>query len=383
MFQNTVFIKIKGKNIERFLKRLINNNIELLSINYINYKEIIVEVKKEDYEKILDIKTVYEVNLLGIKGIDLIKQKILKKRYIIFSLICSFLLFYFLCNTIFSIEVIHNNKELRNIILNELEDSNIKKYKQKVSYDKLQTIKENILEKYKDKIEWLEIEEVGTKYIIKVEERIINQKEETYQKRNIVAKKDSLIIRIDAKSGEVIKNKNDYVKKGDTIISGDIYLYENIKNSIMADGNIYGEVWYKATVEYPLNYHEEVYTGRVKKVFKISFLNFKISLFDFHPYKEKNIKENVLIKHLFLPIKLSIDEEREKKVKNEKLTKNEAIKKAINIAKDKMNAKLKEKEYIIDVKKLKVEENYSKIIIDLFFSVCEDITDYKEITEIE
>ena len=66
--------KIKGKNIERFLKRLINNNIELLSINYINYKEIIIEVKKEDYEKILDIKTVYEVNLLGIKGIDLIKQ---------------------------------------------------------------------------------------------------------------------------------------------------------------------------------------------------------------------------------------------------------------------------------------------------------------------
>ena len=46
-----------------------------------------------------------------------------------------------------------------------------------------------------------------------------------------------------------------------------------------------------------------------------------------------------------------------------------------------INKKLREKEYIIDVKKLKVHENNSKIVLELFINVCEDITQYSEITE--
>ena len=42
-----------------------------------------------------------------------------------------------------------------------------------------------------------------------------------------------------------------------------------------------------------------------------------------------------------------------------------------------MKSKLNEKEYIIDTKKQKVEENNSKIILEVFFSVYEDITDYQ------
>ena len=34
-FKNKLKIKVKGKNIERFIKRLITNNIELLKIDYI------------------------------------------------------------------------------------------------------------------------------------------------------------------------------------------------------------------------------------------------------------------------------------------------------------------------------------------------------------
>ena len=43
---------------------------------------------------------------------------------------------------------------------------------------------------------------------------------------------------------------------------------------------------------------------------------------------------------------------------------------------DKIKSKLNDNEYIIDTKKLKVETNNSKIILELFVSVCEDITDY-------
>ena len=44
-----------------------------------------------------------------------------------------------------------------------------------------------------------------------------------------------------------------------------------------------------------------------------------------------------------------------------------------------MKSKLNDNEYIIDYKRLNVDENNSKIVLELFFSVCEDITDTQKI----
>ena len=48
---------------------------------------------------------------------------------------------------------------------------------------------------------------------------------------------------------------------------------------------------------------------------------------------------------------------------------------------DEIEKDLNEKEYIIDIKKLKVSENNSKIKVDFFVSVYKDITEVLEIVE--
>ena len=80
MFQNTIYLKVKGKNIERFLKRLNKSEIELLKIEKIKYNELNIEIKKDDFKKINDIKTIYEIEIIGIHGLDYIKEQIIKKR---------------------------------------------------------------------------------------------------------------------------------------------------------------------------------------------------------------------------------------------------------------------------------------------------------------
>ena len=57
----------------------------------------------------------------------------------------------------------------------------------------------------------------------------------------------------------------------------------------------------------------------------------------------------------------------------------EALKKATEKAINKIKKQLKKDEYIINYKQLKVDENNSTIEVEVFFSVCEDITDSKEI----
>lgn len=380
--ENTITVRVKGKNIERFIKRIVKLKIDLLKINYIKYNEVLIRIKKEDFERLEEVKTIYEVDVLEIHGIDKLKNILFQNRYVILSLLLGLILLLYLCNTCFSVEVIHNDEEIRNLLLEELSEKGIKKYHTKKNYQQLQKIKKEILEKYKEKIEWLEIENVGTKYIVRVEERIITKEDKTYQKRDIVAKKDALILFVEAKQGEIVVPKNTYVKKGDTIITGDIKLYDTSKNRIMAEGEVYGEVWYKVTIEYPFSYKEERITGKKKTVLAVQFLHKQFDLFNFHPFQNKKIEEKVLLEHSFLPIKFVIQKQKELDVIEENLNEKQAINKAIEEAKEKIQSKLKEKEYIIDTKKLKVEKNNSKIVLEVFFSVCENITDYKELTEI-
>ena len=48
MFENTIKVQVIGKNIERFIQRLHKEKIELLQIDYINYKEIVIKIYKKD-----------------------------------------------------------------------------------------------------------------------------------------------------------------------------------------------------------------------------------------------------------------------------------------------------------------------------------------------
>ena len=158
----------------------------------------------------------------------------------------------------------------------QLKNNGINLYKFKKSYIEINKIKKNILSKYINEIEWIEIENIGTKYIIRYEPRIINEKKDNNTLRNIIAKKSAVIKDMYISSGEVVKSKNTYVKKGDVIVSGYISLNDNIKDTISSEGKVYGECWYNVTVTYPYRYYEEIVTGNSKKIFVIKFLNKEI-----------------------------------------------------------------------------------------------------------
>lgn len=379
MFENTIKIHVTGKNIERFIQRLYNEKIELLNIKYINYKEIEIKINKNDLEHINKIKTIYEIEITELLGINKLKYLIKKNIHLIISILISFIIIIFLSNVIFKVEVIHSSKELRELIINELEEKGIKEKSLVKNYNQIQNIKKEILEKYKDKIEWLEIERSGVKYIVRVEERIITEQNSENTPSNIVAKKDAIIKDIDAIKGEVVKNINDYVKKGDTIITGEIKLYEELKNNVSAKGNVYGEVWYQASIEYPMNYYEEKTTGKNKKILSITLLNKRLELFSFHKFETKKIKEQIIYQNKLIPFKIAKEYQEETIIIDEQLSEEEAFNKAIQKVEEKINSNLKGKEKILNIKCLKKEIKDSTIILDLFISVLEDITEVKNI----
>ena len=379
-FIDKVNLKITGINIERFIKRLKNNNIEILYLKNIK-KGIIIKIYKKDYEKVLKLKTIYEIDVIGYNGLISIKNKIINNRFIIFSILICFVFLYLLTSLIFKIDIITNDKKMEEKIRNELEKNGISLYKFKKDYNKLQQIKLNIISKFRNEIEWIEIENIGTKYIIRYEPRIINTKKESNEYRNIIAKKDSVINDMYVLSGQIIKSKNTYVKKGDVIVSGYIYMNENIKDTVRSEGIIYGECWYNVTVTYPYKYYEEKETGNSKNIFVIKLINKDIELFNFNKYKYKKINNKTIIKNNLLPLKLVYQNQKEIEIINENNNEENVIKKAIEYSNKKINSKLKKGEYIKKYKVLSKDYNEDSITLNIFYSVIENITDYQNIEE--
>ena len=188
----------------------------------------------------------------------------------------------------------------------------------------------------KDILEWIEIEESGTKYIIKLVERKKETEVKEYTYQSITSSKNAIIKSINAYSGEKIKNINDYVKKGETVISGILIKPNNTNIYTKAKGKILGEVWYKIDIEYPFYYQEEKVTGKSKEIISIQFLNKEIPLFPYKKYKQFRTEWNTILENNIIPLKIVKKKLYEVNIKEEIYTTEEVISKAIEASKKKI-----------------------------------------------
>lgn len=380
--RSTVVLKITGKNIDRFIHKLIMNKIELLTVVPVNHKEVRITIYKEDQKKVVEQKTIYDVSVVGTHGLLKIKKMIAFHKIFLFFMGIGLLILLLLSMVISKVEVVHTNHEIRDLLYEELSSYGIKKNHFRKSYFKIQKIKKKIVEEHQDKIEWLEIVTIGTKYVVRVEVRKLSLPEKEKELEDVIAKKSAILKRIESKNGVIVKNVNDYVEKGDVVISGNVMLNEELKGVIGAGGTIYGEVWYKVRVTYPYVYYEENLTGKKNTVYTVKFLNKRWELFNRKAYKDKNIKSTSLLWNTVVPISLVKEKQEEKRVIKELYTEDQAVEKAKEEARKKISKGFTAKEHIISEKKLKVTPKDSRIVVDMFFTVYEDITDTKPVEEI-
>lgn len=378
-FNNIIVLSVKTKNVDRFLTNLYKLNIDIFKVDVVSYKEIIVEIYEKDLNKVKKLSILNKIEVIDYKGIKDKKNKFKFNKTLIFSLCFGLAVLIFLSNIIFSIDVNHTSSEIRTFIINELKENGIKTLQFKKSFKELEKIKNNILDNNKDKLEWLEINRIGTKYVIKLEERKINNYVEDYKYQDIISASDAVIKKIIATSGVKVKEVNEYVKKGETVISGSIYLNEELKENVKAMGEVYGEVWYKLSVEYPIinDFKEE--TGNKKIVYSINFFDNSFIIFSRNNYKNSYIKKDILLKNNIIPISFSKDTIYEQNVISGIYTEGEALLNARDYAREKINEMLDEDEYIISDKVLKYSVNSNTIYMDIFYKIYANITGTKEI----
>lgn len=381
--ESSVRVKITGKNVNNYLKRLITNKIDLIDLKYNSHNEAVVTIKYSDYLKLKTVRSSYDVKVTNTYGKLRIRNKMKRSYILLSSIILGIALIILLSNIIFSIEVIHTNKSVIELVGNELNKNGLKKYTFKKKYKDIKKIEDKILNDNKDKLEWISIDIIGTKYVVRIEERKIKNENNDNIYQDIVASKSGVIKKIIALSGEKKYEIDNFVSKGDTIIKGSITKPNNEVILTHASGLVYAEVWYQISVEYPYQYKEEILTGNKKNIYYLKFINKRLELFNFKKYKNFQKEPKILLYNNILPISLVKEKQYEVNIIDEIYTTEEVINKAITLAETRLMSSNKKIDKIDKVSIIKKEEYGSKIKLDLFISVIEEIGEVKILNEEE
>jgi len=369
-----LYLKIKDHSVQKIITKLSNINVDIVELKEID-SWIYIKVLNKDYEKIKKYLKTLDFKKVKYTGPEYFLQNSKKYRILIVAIICSIVLIFISSNIIVDINVIHENEGLVQLINEELEGYGVKKFGFRKSYKRLQKIKEEIKNKHLDQIDWLEINKVGMKYVVRLEERIITKKPEIKEYCHLYATKDALIKKIKIYNGEAVVSINDYVKKGDLLVTGDIKLNEEIVNEVCASGKIYAEVWYEINIKVPFEYYEIQKTGKSRNNFIINYDGVDHQLFK---DRVENYEEKRKLIFDLLGIKIYLKKEEEVLKKKETYSEDEAIAKAMELAKEKVNLKLKNGDKIVNQKILQNKVIDSTMDIDIFIVAEEEISSQVE-----
>ncbi len=371
-----IYIKCKVRNKNRILVKLYKNRINVYDV-YKKGDDLYLKVLESDYEKIKKQIVTAKFYYVTDTGMYRIKKRItpLKIFAIALFLFCA----NFFSNVIVKVNVIHSNKEIRDLVSKALDNEGIHVWSFKKDYATLQGIKEKILNTYKDRLEWIEIESVGMTYVVRIEERIINHFNEENKFCHIIASKSGIMDSITSTKGEILVHEGQYVKEGDILISGEVKFNEEVKENVCASGQAYAEVWYETHVSLPVEYVIKERTG--KKRWNLSFesdsgkykiLRSRLSTFE--------TDSKVLFR--FFNFTFYLDTEYETLETKNQYNLESGTKMALELADEKIQTKFQEAEKIKMRKVLKNALNDSTIDVDVFYSVIENISQVEEYTVI-
>lgn len=364
-----VKVCIKTKRKSNILLKLNKINVDIRNVVY-ERDALILEILVEDIKRVKKYLISEKIEVLEDTGIYKVKNTLKSNMLSVIALVFAICVFLVLSNVVVRVNVVHENSEIRNMLYDALKVRGVYSLTFKKSYEEYESIITDIKNTYKDKIEWLELDVEGMVINVRVEERIINSEEEDSGYCHIVASRSGVVKSVLTEKGVAEVRLNDFVKKDDILISGEIKLNEEVKNNVCAKGEVMAEVWYNVSVSLPLEYVEEEYTGKNRLNFMVKNGNEEYVILKSRVSKAR--PKNILLFKLF-GWEFYIQKEYEIKEVNKTYNEEEALKRAKELVYEKISVKGSDTNNIINEKYLKKNVNNGNLDIDMFIAIKEQI----------
>ena len=259
-------------------------------------------------------------------------------------LLCVGIVYAFSCY-VWNIEICGNSTLSDDTVYRYLESEKIRvgTAKGKVDCEKL----EAKIRQHFSNVIWTSVRLEGTKLTVDVKENLITQepqeKQETEMEeaQDLVADKDAVILSIVTRNGTPKVKAGDKVKKGKKLVLGRIDIYNDAKEIAgyrycKADADIIAQTSYPYRYEVPTLVQKKAYTGKEKKRYSFWYRNKYIGLYQngisYRFYDKESEKEQLCVmENFYLPFYIQTDIYREYQMKNHKIDKKEAKKRAVSL----------------------------------------------------
>lgn len=377
-FLGYVTVKVTGKGLERLVNRLSRRGINIWNLKRIDQHSISFHLslnKIHPFRRAIR-KSDWSVYFIDKHGLPFIMKHLFKNGGFVAGLISFFLLMFLLSNMIWGIEIEGAEPKTEERIWKELDKLGVEIGSLQILTDSPDEI-QRILTNNIPAITWVGVKVEGTIFKLQVVEKNQPKQEEVTGPQNLVAAKKAIIVKMYVQDGQPIVSINDYVRKGQKLVSGEIGT-DKKWSYIASKGEIIGQTWYNVEVSVPLKKELSVMTGDEKNKYFLQFGTWNLQIWGFGKPDYKSYHEDKTI-HPFkflrweLPIRFKEIRINEVEKATHELTEIEAVQTGIEIAKKDLLSNLGEEAKIIKENILHKEVVNGKVKLKILFTVHEDI----------
>lgn len=356
-------VEVKGFAPERFMNLIIKNDVVIWSVNATENGYIFFTGRKNLLKmKPLLQKTNVKLTVVEKYGFPYLVKKNKRRVFFIAGFLICILFVYIMSMFVWEIKVNGTRQLVAQNILKDIEKEYVKLGTRKKEVD-CEGLERQLMKKY-DEISWIDCNLNGTTLTVSVEEGTVSdENKKSLEKNDIVALKDATITKMITREGKPLVKVKDQVKKGDILISGTIYIYNDNNevletNYVPADGDIFGESSELYEDKIDAVCYEKKYDKNSKKYYTFFVFNYCIT-----PFKPKVKSDNAdyitqihkvkLFSDLYLPIGYKKTEIKTYEVVKKTYSKEEAFR----ILKNNLQKKIQE----LEGKGVEIIENNVKI----------------------
>jgi similar to stage IV sporulation protein len=370
-----VLIEVNGFFVEKFLNLCTDENIIIWDIKKNENGSLNLKMTLRAFKKIrrASYRTRTNVKILKRYGIKFFINNSKNRKGLVIGFILSFFMFVFLTSFIWSVDISGNEKIKDEEIMSLLKEAGFKKGMLRFNIDE-EKIKNNVLLKTED-LSWIWVEIKGTRAFVEVREK--KEKPEIFDKTtpsNIVAKRNGLVTKVIAKSGDKVVCEGDVVSKGDLLITG---VKSDDKGEIKyynSSGNVFARTWHEKCGK--IEPKEVVFTKSLKKISKrtINLFGFDVLLYIDKKIPYKHFEKEEMVKRFpLIPVTYKKATYFEL-IKTEKsISKEEAVKRKSELLKKELEKTLDDKIEIIKKDVTYTEEKNGIINVKVIYECSEDI----------
>ncbi len=373
-----VQVKAKGITVENFVNALVRNNIHIWNMKRESENAVTFYISLNNVNRMRRIVRRYPCKVYFKKraGLPFLTKRLLLNSGFLLGFILFLTGLFLLSNVVWNIEVTGAKPETEHQIRKELKAMGVEIGKFQFFIDGSDEIQRNLSHEI-DAITWVGVELRGTTFHLQVVEKKEPEIVSKVDKQNLVATKKAVIRRIFVEKGKAAVEVNDYVKKGQLLVSSNISNGEN-SEFVSAKGVVLGETWYKSTVEIPLVSKFHVYSGieETKHYVRVNKLSLPIWGFGkttIADYETDETDRPLYFLGYKLPISYKSVTYRDKETVTREYSKKEAIEKGREIGSNDLKKILPVESKIIGEKILHERFEHGKVVLSIHYQVLENI----------